>query len=292
MSRHGDLSGNTGEMARNIGSMYFPIEHFEYPKGVRFAVNFTIDFDAQINRRLKCEPAMELTQGEFGGRVGIWRLIDLFDLHGIKLTLFTPGRICELYPKALRQAARRGHEIANHMWEHQVPSEPDLEKDHLQKATGAIERLCGRRPAGTRSSHKVSSLKSEGYIYTSNEGADDLPYYVLSEDGKGWMLNLPYHYVLDDAMYFHFSWYGSGSAGQRLADPGKVFEIWLSAFRQLYQTGRYMNIIIHGFVSGRSLRVAMINRLLFEMKQKPGIWFCTCEELARYCIDKYPPPAG
>jgi hypothetical protein len=93
-------------------------------------------------------------------------------------------------------------------------------------------------------------------------------------------------------MYFHFSWYGSGSAGQRLADPGKVFEIWLSAFRQLYQTGRYMNIILHGFVSGRSLRVAMINRLLFEMKQKPGIWFCTCEELARYCIDKYPPPAG
>jgi peptidoglycan/xylan/chitin deacetylase (PgdA/CDA1 family) len=102
------------------------------------------------------------------------------------------------------------------------------------------------------------------------------------------MLNLPFHYVLDDAMYFHFGWYGSGNVGQRLADPGKVYELWLSAFRQLYRMGRYMNIILHGFVSGRSLRVAMIDRLIMEMKQRPGVWFCTCEELARYCIDRFP----
>ena len=280
------------EIARDIRSKYLPIKNFEYPKGVRLAVSFTIDFDAQVNRRLKNEPAMELTQGEFGGRIGIWRLMDLFDRHGIKLTIFTPGRVCELYPEAVREAAKRGHEVANHMWEHRVPSEPEWEKDHLQKATRAIEKLCGKRPVGTRSSHRISTLRNEGYIYTSNEGADDLPYYVLSDDGKEWMLNLPYHYVLDDAMYFHFSWYGSGNAGQRLADPGKVFEIWRSAFRQLYRTGRYMNIISHGFVSGRSLRVAMIERLIIEMKQMPGMWFCTCEELTRYCIDKYPPPLG
>jgi peptidoglycan/xylan/chitin deacetylase (PgdA/CDA1 family) len=278
------------ETAKDIRSRYLPIKDFEYPQGVKLAVSFTVDFDAQVNRRLKNEPTMELTQGEFGGRVGIWRLLDLFDRHGIKLTIFTPGRVCELYPEVIREAAKRGHEIANHMWEHRVPPEPDWEKDHLQKATAAIEKLCGKRPVGTRSSHKISSLKNEGYIYTSNEGADDLPYYVLSDDGKDWMLNLPYHYVLDDAMYFHFGWYGSGNAGQNLVDPGRVFEIWQSAFRQLYRMGRYMNIISHGFVSGRSLRVAMIEGLIIEIKQKPGIWFCTCEELARYCLAQYTPP--
>lgn len=273
----------------DIHSKYLPIENFEYPTGMRLAVNFTIDFDAQVNRKLKNEPAMELTQGEFGGRVGIWRLMDLFDRYGIKPTIFTPGRVCELFPEALKEAAKRGHEVANHMWEHRVPSEPDLEKDHLQKATVAIEKLCRKRPVGTRSDHKISSLKKEGYIYTSNDDTNDIPYYVLADDGKNWMLNLPFHYVLDDAMYFHFGWYGSGNAGQRLADPGKVYEIWLSAFRQLYRMGRYMNIILHGFVSGRSLRVTMIDRLIMEMKQRPGVWFCTCEELARYCIDRYPP---
>jgi peptidoglycan/xylan/chitin deacetylase (PgdA/CDA1 family) len=45
-------------------------------------------------RRLLNEPPMQPAKGEFGGRVGIWRLIELFDLHGVKATIFTPGRIC------------------------------------------------------------------------------------------------------------------------------------------------------------------------------------------------------
>jgi hypothetical protein len=32
----------------------------------------------------------------------------------------------------------------------------------------------------------------------------------------------------------------------------------------------------------------MIERLILEMKQRPGVWFCTCEELARYCIERFP----
>jgi hypothetical protein len=33
----------------------------------------------------------------------------------VKATLFTPGRICELYPKALAAALEAGHEIATKM---------------------------------------------------------------------------------------------------------------------------------------------------------------------------------
>src|SRR5437879_5257581 len=97
------------------------IEDFTYPPGVRIAVNFTLDFDTMLLRRLLNEPPMQLAKGEFGGRVGIWRLIELFDSHGVKATIFTPGRACELYPQALRAAVRSGHEIADHMWEHRVP---------------------------------------------------------------------------------------------------------------------------------------------------------------------------
>ena len=56
---------------------YHRLRDWGYPDGVRLAVNFTIDYDAQLNRRAQNEPPMELTQGEFGGRVGIWRLMDL-----------------------------------------------------------------------------------------------------------------------------------------------------------------------------------------------------------------------
>ena len=274
-----------------IYTKHFLIKNFEYPKGIRMAVNFTVDFDGQLFRRLKNEPIMELTKGEFGGRVGIWRILDLFDKHGIKLTIFAPGRICELYPDSLEEAARRGHEVANHMWEHRIPSDEELEKDHLEKATRAIENLCKKKPVGTRSRHKLSLLKNMGYLYLSKNAADDLPYYVYDEEGRNGLLNFPFHLVLDDAMYFSFSWLGSKNAGQRLEEPGKVFEIWLSTFRHFYRLGAYMNICLHDFVTGRSFRIAMLDRLINEMKKMPGVWFPTCEELALYCLENFPAPA-
>ena len=41
---------------------YHRLEGWGYPDGVRLAVNFTIDYDAQLNRRAQNEPPMELTQ--------------------------------------------------------------------------------------------------------------------------------------------------------------------------------------------------------------------------------------
>lgn len=286
-----DLAGIKTAIMRSY-SKCSRIDNFEYPEGIRLAVNFTINYDAQLTRRLKKEPVMELTMGEFGGRVGVWRLMDLCDKYDIKLTVFTPGRICELYPESLKEAVKQGHEVANCSWEKCVPSDVELEKDHLRKTTAAIEKLCGKKPVGARMDQKHSLLKNEGYIYKSRAGniADDIPYYEFDEEGQNCMLNLPFTYVMDDAMHFHFGWLGSGNAGQRLADPSKVYDIWLSAFRQLYKMGRYMNILLHGFASGRSLTVAMLENLIIEMKKWPGVWFPTCEELARYCIDRFPPP--
>ncbi|HQT78759.1 MAG TPA: polysaccharide deacetylase family protein, partial [Rhodopila sp.] len=153
--------------ASDYAATHVRIPKIAYPAGVRIAVNFTADFDAMLLRRLMNEPPMQLAKGEFGGRVGIWRLIELFDSHAVRATIFTPGRICELYPEAVRAAARSGHEIADHMWEHRVPREPALEQDHLRKTAAALEKLTGKRPVGTRSNHSLPLLKAEGFIYTS-----------------------------------------------------------------------------------------------------------------------------
>lgn len=267
----------------------FRIRDFAYPEGLRLAVNFTVDFDAMLNRRLQNEPVMELSQGEFGGRVGVWRLLELFDRHGIKATFFTPGRICELYPRSLEVVAGRGHEVANHMWEHRVPDDPQQEWDHLTKTTKALEGLCGKQPVGTRSGHGIAALVKDNYVYRSSmsDVADELPYYVVDDDGRS-LLALPVHYSLDDAMYHHFSWYGSPSEGQHLQDPDAVYRIWSAAFDHFYRTGGYMNIVLHNFVSGRASRVAMLERLIVRMKRVPGVWFATCEQVATHCLERFP----
>jgi peptidoglycan/xylan/chitin deacetylase (PgdA/CDA1 family) len=100
---------------------------------------------------LQEKPLPRAAKGEFGGRVGIWRLLELFATHAIKATVFTPGRICELYPRAVRAIADSGHEIADHMWEHRVVKDPVLEAQQLKLALDALEQTTGKRPVGSRS---------------------------------------------------------------------------------------------------------------------------------------------
>jgi hypothetical protein len=58
------------------------------------------------------------------------------------------------------------------MWEHNVPKDPALERDHLLKTAAALETIAGRRPVGSRSEHTLGLLKQEGFLYISHESAD------------------------------------------------------------------------------------------------------------------------
>lgn len=280
-----ELKAIAAETARKW--QYLP--ELAWPDAARIAVNLTVDFDAMLLRRLNEEPPMELAKGEFGGRVGIWRLIELFKTHGVKATIFTPGRICELYPQALRAAVANGHELADHMWEHRVPQEPELQRDHLRKTAAALARFSGRPPVGSRSHYAARLLTEEGFIYNSHGARSHRPYYALDPEGRPSILELPFHFAIDDAMFFSFAWYRSPNAGQRLSDPDRVFDLWLAAFHQQYRQGGYLNICLHPFVSGRALRVAMLDRLLARMRALPGVWFASCEEVARHCRERHPP---
>lgn len=268
------------------GFQYIP--GLAWPAGVRCAVNVTLDYDAQLARRANNEPRMELTEGEFGGRTGIWRLMDLCSSHDIGLTLFVPGRICELYPASLREAAsRRGFEIASHMWDHRVPAESELQREHLRRTTAALEALTGRRPVGQRArGWGFDSLADEGYLYISSFTADDKPYYMTQ--GGHTLLNLPFQWALDDAMYFKFAWVRGLPAAQRISDPDAVYDNWIAAFRRTHAMRGYMNITVHDLQSGRAGRVAMLHRLFTEMKRYEGVWFPTCESVARHCLEHYP----
>ena len=278
--------------AKSYDAQHEFIEEFAWPEGTQIAVNFTADFDAMLFRRYLEETPMQLAQGEFGGRVGIWRLIELFKSHDVTATIFTPGRICELYPQSLVAARKAGFEIADHMWEHHVPKDMQLEHDHIRKSTAALENTVGKRPVGTRSRHTNSLLIEEGYFYNSHGSAAHLPYYERDADGENCLINLPFHYAIDDAMFFSFAWLSSENAAQRITDPNRVLDLWWAAFEQQYRQGGYLNICLHPFVSGRAMRIEMLSRLIARMKTLPGVWFPSCEEVARYCLDAFPAKEG
>ena len=285
-----EIAGLVAAHARDRAT-WAPVGPVTWPGGNRIAVNFTADFDAMLLRRLNNEPAEQLAKGEFGGRVGIWRLIELFDAHAMPATFFIPGRICELYPRAVKACSASGHEVADHMWEHQVPKDAALERDHLDKATRALTVLTGKRPVGTRSWHTAEALAEQGYLYRSHGSDAHGPTWSHDGSGNHRLVELPFHYAIDDAMFFSFAWYKSGTNEQRLSDPDRVMDMWWAAFEQQYRAGGYLNVCLHPFVSGRAMRIAMLDRLITRMKEVPGVWLSTCEDVARHVLATCPAPA-
>src|SRR5580658_4313821 len=51
---------------------------------------------------------------EYGMRVGLWRLADVFDAAGVKATVALNSQVCEVYPKAVEEMKKRGWEFLGH----------------------------------------------------------------------------------------------------------------------------------------------------------------------------------
>src|SRR6266702_855411 len=75
-----------------------------------------------------------------------------------------------------------------------------LNEPPMQLAQGEFGGRVGiRRPAGPRSSHSAKLIRQYGYIYRSEGSADQRPHYEFDEGGGNGLINLPMHYVIDDA---------------------------------------------------------------------------------------------
>lgn len=157
------------------------IPGFVFPGGVKVIINFTVDFDAMIFRKFLREPKLWCAQGEFGGRTGLWRLLDVFGEFDVRTTLFLPGQTGLLYPEVLRRAVREGHEVANHMWDHHIPPTLEEEAVHMDRTDTLIKGLTGQYPAGTRSEHDLAALRDHAYTYVSYTPQGEFPFYVYYE---------------------------------------------------------------------------------------------------------------
>lgn len=206
--------------------------------------------------------------------------------------MFIPGRMPDLYPASVQEAARRGFEFADHSWNHlawdQISAlDRDRQREHLLLSMERLQSISGKPVVGSRWFYSREDLIDNGFLYESMDLADDMPYFI-TEQGRS-IVVLPLGVEHNDAMYWKFAWLSSEPAGQRISDAQSVGEIWLEAFREVHERGGYLNILVHDAVGGRASRVAMLDELFKEMRSAGGVWFATCGDVARYCHDNYAP---
>jgi peptidoglycan/xylan/chitin deacetylase (PgdA/CDA1 family) len=93
-----------------------------------------------------------LPSGEFGGRVGISRVLNLLERYSILATFCVPGYTAERFPEAVQAIVAQGHEIGHHWYLQESPiqflGDPLREGAMYERGIEALDRVAGIRPVG------------------------------------------------------------------------------------------------------------------------------------------------
>jgi peptidoglycan-N-acetylglucosamine deacetylase len=260
-----------------------------WPNGARVAVGLSFDLDNETGslRDNLASPSV-LSQGEYGSRAGLPRVLGLLDRHRIAASFFVPAVSAILHPDSITAiTASRRHEVGLHGWIHERNSQLDraTERDLLTRAAKTLETMTGARPAGMRtpswdySPHTIEIARELGLVYDSSLMADDRPYEVLAAGTPTGIVELPVEWILDDYPYF---WMDRASTVRPTMTPDEVFSIWKAEFDGAYDERGMFILTMHPHVIGHRARAAMLERLIVYMKSKPGVWFATHEQIARH----------
>ncbi|GAB4337969.1 MAG: polysaccharide deacetylase [Dehalococcoidia bacterium] len=258
--------------------------------GARVAVALSFDSDHELlTLRDNDRSPGRLSQGEYGSRRGVPRILDVLQRHGVPATFFVPAVAALLYPEEQRRVVAEGHEVALHGWIHERNSvlAPAVERDLMMRAADVLADVTGVRPVGMRtpswdfSPSTLAIAREMGLLYDSSLMADDDPY-ELVEDGKPTgIVELPPEWIRDDYPYFGMDRFGGVRPHTA---PSAVLEIFKAEFDGAYQEGGLMVLTMHPHIMGHRSRVRVLESLIAYMKGHAGVWFARHDEVARYCL--------
>ena len=114
------------------------------PQG--FPIMLTFDLDAETLWTARdpknAERPITLSQGSYGWKVGMGRILDLLDRYDIKATFFVPGIVIQQRQALIEETLKRGHEIGHHSWSHAwiVNLTPEQEREEMQRRVELLHR--------------------------------------------------------------------------------------------------------------------------------------------------------
>ena len=141
---------------------------------------------------------------EYGSRVGVWRLLRLFEEYDIPVTFSACAMAFELNPAVATAARAAGHDLLSHgwRWEEHWRLSREEEREHIRLAVESFERTWGERPYGyyCRYGPSVNTrelvVEEGGFLYDGDAYNDDYPYFV--KVGEHDQLVVPYSLTYND----------------------------------------------------------------------------------------------
>ncbi len=220
---------------------------------------------------------------EYGQRVGIWRLIDLFDEMGIAASCTTNAVTFERRREMTDAVLERGWELLAHNFEQgelltKFAHDEAAERDVILRSIEMYEKHVGKRPVGWLSSSLRGTLNTpgiladQGFKFYCDIMNDDQPFMIRTHNGP--IVGLPYSNVINDFTMLTRHHLTTTQYRDQLIEEFDV----LHAEGQ--ETARIMNIGLHPHVSGRANRIGALREFIAHAKSKSGVWWPKREEIA------------
>jgi peptidoglycan/xylan/chitin deacetylase (PgdA/CDA1 family) len=266
-----------------------------WPNGARVAVALTFTVNNTAGNLARGDSAVvQLTGGEFGAIVGLPRVLDILDQHGVPATFFIPAAAAIVDPEMIPEIVKRGrHEIGAMGWSDENPlaiNNADEEERLLTKAVDYLTKAAGIKPVGARgpasvaSLHTLGILKRNGFLYDSTLAAMDEPYELLLGGQASGLVELPISRILDDQPALSAPRFGPST----LPSPELVFETFRDDFDAAYREGTMFLLTLHPHLVGMRSRIGYFDNLIAYITSKPNVWFATGSQIARYLKQQAP----
>ncbi|SNT32367.1 Polysaccharide deacetylase [Streptosporangium subroseum] len=227
---------------------------------------------------------------DYGARVGIWRITDILDRHGVRASVLLNSDVVHHYPQIVKAGVERDWAWLAHGQTNSIlhtGMDRDDERRVLTEITDTIAEGTGHRPRGwmgpglTETFHTPELLADLGFRYLLDWTNDDQPY-PLRVPG---MISVPYSVELNDLMLF-----GTGTTGP------EFLQIVTDQYEQLHaesaHSGRVMALALHPFSIGQAFRAKYLDRALAYLAAQPDIWLTTSDEIAEHYLRTADPRRG
>jgi len=259
-----------------------------WPNNARVAVclSFDVDNESYLLARGEKSPTT-LSAADFGAETGLPRILELLDRHQVPASFFIPAVSAVIHPEMIPAILKRGrHEIGVHGWIHEsLPALNDAGEEErlLNQAIEYLTKATGKRPVGYRapgwafSEHTIGILRRAGFLYDSSLSAMDEPYELVSNGEPTGLTELSIDWTLTETPYL--------GRGGTMPSPTQLFQLYREEFDGAYDQRTMFVLTLHPHVSGHRAPLKHLDELIAYMRSKPGVWFATGEQIARYLKD-------
>jgi peptidoglycan/xylan/chitin deacetylase (PgdA/CDA1 family) len=220
---------------------------------------------------------------DYGNRVGVFRLAELFDELALPVSLLVNAQMVEHAPQALGafpKAEIVGHGRTNS--ERQGTLSEANERALIAETTDALERYCGQRPRGwlgpwiSQSPRTPDLLQEAGYTYLLDWCHDDQPVWMKTRAGR--ILSVPYPQELNDIPQI----VARKREGAEFADM--IIDTFEVMRRESDRRSLVMGIALHPYIVGWPHRFKHLARALTHLASKADdqVWLTTSGAVAAH----------